>query len=210
MPKTHSHRRSPARIEELERRTLLAWGAFPQLIDQDQAVAKYPQYNGAGQTIAVIDTGIAYNHPAIKGKYAGGVDLVTGDGDPYDEDGHGTGLSAIMVGNQFTFGGATYQGLATGARVLSVRVDNDRNVSDARYEQAFQWVIDNRTKYNITVVNASFGIGHYTTEAQRAVYADEIQTLTDLGVVVVASSGNDGAQSPYGIEYPAADPNVIA
>jgi subtilisin family serine protease len=210
MSKTHPDQRFPARVEELERRTLLAWGTFPQLIDQDQAVSRYGQYNGAGQTIAVIDTGIAYNHPAIKGKYAGGVDLVTGDGDPYDEDGHGTGLSAIMVGNSFTYGGATYQGIATGARVLSVRVDNDRNVSDARYERAFQWVIDNRVRYNITVVNASFGSGHFTSEAQRAVYADEIQTLTDLGVVVVASSGNDGAQSPYGVEYPAADPNVIA
>src|SRR3954469_19859170 len=139
MPKTHPHQRFPARVEELERRTLLAWGTFPQLIDQDQAVSKYPQYNGAGQTIAVIDTGIAYNHPAIKGKYAGGVDLVTGDGDPYDEDGHGTGVAAIAAGNAFSYGGATYQGIATGAKILEVRVDNDNNVPDSRYEQAFQW-----------------------------------------------------------------------
>ena len=167
MPKTRTPQRSPARVELLEGRTLLAWGAFPQLIDQDLAVSKYPQYNGAGQTIAVIDTGIAYNHPAIKGKYAGGVDLVTGDGDPYDEDGHGTGLAAIMVGNSYTFNGATYQGIATGARVLSVRVDNDKNVTDAKYEQAFQWVIANRVKYNITVVNAAFGSGHYTSDVSR-------------------------------------------
>jgi hypothetical protein len=115
-----------------------------------------------------------------------------------------------MVGNSFTYGGATYQGIAPGARVIGVRVDNNKHVPDARYEQAFQWVLANRTKFNITVVNASFGSGHYTTEAQRAVYADEIDQLTALGVVVVASSGNDGAISPYGVEYPAADPNVIA
>lgn len=211
MPKAKTQlKRSPARVEALEGRTLLAWGAFPQLIDQDLAASKYPQYNGSGQTIAVIDTGVAYNHPVLQGKYAGGVDLVTGDGNPYDEDGHGTGLSAIMVGNSFNYGGATYQGIAPGARVLAVRVDNNRNVPDSRYEQGLQWVIDNRARYNISVVNLSFGTGHYTTEAQRAVYADEIQRLTDAGVVVVASSGNDGAISPYGVEYPAADPNVIA
>src|SRR4051812_26743991 len=53
MPKTRTPERFPARVELLEGRTLLAWGTFPQLIDQDQAVAKYAQYNGAGQTIAV-------------------------------------------------------------------------------------------------------------------------------------------------------------
>jgi hypothetical protein len=211
MSKSRRHPSAPAaRIEVLEERKLLAWGAFPQLIDQDLAASKYPQYNGSGQTIAFIDTGVAYNHPAIKGKYIGGVDLVTGDDDPYDQDGHGTGVAAIAAGNSFSFGGATYQGIATGAKILEVRVDDDGNVPDSRYEQAFQWIIANRTKYNITVVNCSFGSGHYTTEAQRAVYADEIQTLTDAGVVVVAASGNDGAITPYGIEYPAADPNVIA
>ena len=210
MPKVNPEPRSRARVELLEGRTLLAWGAFPQLIDQDQAVSRYGQYNGAGQSIAVIDTGVAYNHPALRGKYAGGVDIVTGDGDAYDEDGHGTGLSALMVGNQFTYGGATYQGVAPGARVVGVRVDNNRNFPDERYEQGLQWVLDNRTRYNITVVNLSFGSGHYTTEAQREVYADEVEQLTALGVVVVASSGNDGAVAPYGIEYPAADPNVIA
>ncbi|HEY7119886.1 MAG TPA: S8 family serine peptidase [Tepidisphaeraceae bacterium] len=208
------HRQSPApRIEPLELRTLLAttpWGAFPQLIDQDLAVANYGQYNGSGQTIAIIDTGVDYNHPAIKGKYIGGVDLVTGDGDPMDEDGHGTGVAAIAVGNQFTFGGAKYQGVAPGARIVVVRVDNDKNVPDSRYEQAFQWIIDNRQKYNITVVNASFGSGHYATEAQRSVYADEMAQLASDGVVIVAASGNDGAFTPYGVEYPGADPSAFA
>src|SRR5687767_4413267 len=54
MPKAESQQRSPARVESLEGRTLLAWGAFPQLIDQDQAVSRYGQYNGSGQSIAVI------------------------------------------------------------------------------------------------------------------------------------------------------------
>jgi hypothetical protein len=114
------------------------------------------------------------------------------------------------VGNTYTFNGAKYQGVATGARIVVLRVDNNRNVPEERYEQAFQWIIDHRTQYNITVVNASFGSGHYTTEAQRSVYADEVETLANLGVFIVASSGNDGAQTPYGIEYPGADPNVFS
>src|SRR3954447_14139376 len=96
-------------LEPLERRNLLAttpWGAFPQLIDQDLAVANFGQYTGAGQTIAIIDTGVDYNHPAVAGKYVGGYDFVDNDSDPLDKDGHGTGLAAIAVGNGYTFGGA--------------------------------------------------------------------------------------------------------
>jgi hypothetical protein len=213
MPKPISGKALQFACESLEPRRLLAatpWGAFPQLIDQDLAVANYPQFNGAGQTIAIIDTGVDYNHPALAGKYLGGYDFVDNDTDPMDGDGHGTGLAAIAVGDSYTFGGAKYQGIAPGARIVVLRVDNDQNVPDSRYQQAFQWIIDHRVQYNITVVNASFGSGHYTTEAQRAVYAPQMQTLADAGVFIVAASGNDGAQTPYGVEYPAADPNVFA
>jgi hypothetical protein len=198
------------RLESLEERRLLAWGAFPQLIDQDLAVSNYAQYNGAGQTIAVIDTGADYTHPALRNKYLAGYDFVSNDSDPKDTDGHGTGVSTLALGNNYTFNGATYQGVATGARLIALRVDGGGRVGEARYEQAFQWIIDNRARYNITVVNASFGSGHYTTEAQRASYADEIAQLAAAGVFIAASSGNDGAQTPYGIEYPGADPNVFS
>ena len=200
-------------IEALEGRLLLAstpWGAIPQLIDQDLAVANYGQYNGAGQTIVFIDTGEDYNHPALAGKYLTGYDFVNNDSNPMDGDGHGTGLATIAVGNSYTFNGARYQGIAPGARYIALRVDDNKDVPDSRYEAAFQWVIANRTKYNITVVNASFGSGHYTTEAQRAVYADEMEQLAADGVVIVAASGNDGAAKPYGVEYPAADPSAFA
>jgi len=203
----------PYTFEALERRSLLAttpWGTVPQLIDQDLAVANFGQYNGAGQTIAIIDTGADYNHPALSGKYLGGYDFVDNDTNPLDSDGHGTGLATIAVGNSYTFGGAKYQGVAPGARVVVLRVDNDQNVPDSRYEQAFQWIIDHRVQYNITVVNASFGSGHYDTERARSVYADEMATLAADGVFIVAASGNDGAISPYGIEYPAADPSAFA
>ena len=200
-------------LEALEGRTLLAgtpWGAVPQLIDQDLAVANYGQYNGSGQTIVFIDTGEDYNHPALAGKYLGGYDFVNNDSNPMDTDGHGTGLATIAVGGTYTFNGAKYQGIAPGARYIALRVDDNKDVPDSRYEAAFRWVIDNRVKYNITVVNASFGSGHYATEAQRAVYADEMQQLEADGVVIVAASGNDGAAKPYGVEYPAADPSAFA
>ncbi|HYE18285.1 MAG TPA: S8 family serine peptidase [Tepidisphaeraceae bacterium] len=196
-------------VETLEPRQLFAWGAFPQLIDQDLATSRYPQYTGSGQTIAFIDTGVDYTQPQLAGKYVGGYDFLDNDTDPMDTDGHGTALATLAVGGSYTYQGADYRGIAPGANIAALRVDDAQVVPDARYEAAFQWIIANRVALNITVVNCSFGGGHYTTEAQRAVYADEMATLAAVGVYIVASSGNDGAQTPYGVEYPGADPSVF-
>src|SRR2546425_12355500 len=56
-----------ATIEQLETRTMLAWGPYARLIDQDQAVAKYPQVTGKGVNIATIDSGIDFSHPQLQG-----------------------------------------------------------------------------------------------------------------------------------------------
>ena len=86
--------------ETLEERRLLAWGPVPQLIDQDLAAAKFPRVNGAGQTVAVIDSGVDYHHPALGGVWGrvviGGYDLVRGDADPMDETGHGTQVALTV------------------------------------------------------------------------------------------------------------------
>src|SRR5260221_8979007 len=82
MPYDPNLKNKSALFEPLERRTLLAWGPIPQLIDQDLAVANYGQYNGAGQTIAFIDTGVDYNHPALTGKYIGGYDFLSNNTHP--------------------------------------------------------------------------------------------------------------------------------
>jgi serine protease AprX len=99
-----------------------------------------------------------------------------------------------MVGNSFTFGGATYQGLATGARVLAVRVDNNKNVPDSRYEEAFQWVIANRTKYNIKVISNSWGSTMDPGEAfdPNNPINEASKIAHDAGMTVVFASGNSG------------------
>src|SRR5213078_4574755 len=80
---------------------------------------------------------------------------------------------------------------------------------DSRVEAALRWVITNRKKFNITAVNMSFGDGEYQKKFTRAPYGDELATLRKMGVFITAASGNDGISTP-GINYPAADPNVVA
>ena len=85
--------------------------AFPKLIKQDAAISHYPSINGSGQSIAIIDTGIDYRHPALGGgfgpgfKVVAGYDFVDDDPDPMDEDGHGTGVAGVIGAKDFVLAG---------------------------------------------------------------------------------------------------------
>src|SRR5256714_8671138 len=212
-----SHR-SAARIETLECRRLLAvnWGGIPKLIHQDTEAAQHPEINGFGQTVAVIDTGIDYTHPFLGGgfgpgyKVVGGYDFVDDDADPMDTYGHGTEVAGVIAASGFNFNGARYSGVAPGCKLVALRVDaaNDP-VPDERIEKALRWVIDNQATFNIVAVNISFGSGHFGG-THTSSYSDELATLASRNVFVAAASGNGGVDQPFGIEYPAADPNVFS
>jgi hypothetical protein len=219
---SQSSRRGRILLEALEERKLMttAWGTQETHIGQDSAATNYPTMTGAGQSIVIIDTGVDYNHADLGGgfgaghKVVAGWDFVNNDADPMDTDGHGTGVAALAAGLPYVYNGLKYQGVATGANIIALRID-DGTFGWAKEaplaELALQWVIAHRAQYNIVAVNMSFGRGHYQAEATQAPFSDELQTLMDQGVFLAASSGNDGLQNGVpGIEYPGADPNVFA
>ena len=193
------------------------WSASAQLIEQDQAAVNFPTITGAGQTIAILDTGIDYRHPALGGhfgpayKVVGGWDFVDNDGNPLDTYGHGTHVAGVLAGNDFTRDGVRYRGVAPAAKLVALRIDSANDpVPDERIERALRWVINNRTRFGITVANISFGFGSYDKPETSPIFGDELKALRTAGVFVVASSGNNGVSDPPGIQYPAADPNVFA
>src|SRR5438552_479046 len=126
---------SPRFFESLESRVLLAqtaavyWGAVPQLIEQPQAIAAYPNITGAGESIAILDTGIDYNFPELGGGFGPGHKVVAGwnfvdhNGDPMDHDGHGTANAGIIAGSPYFYQGKQYQGLAPDANLIALKID---------------------------------------------------------------------------------------
>jgi subtilisin family serine protease len=214
-----SSTRSASAFESLEDRRLLAatWSTYAKLIGQDAAASQYASLTGKGQTIAMIDTGIDYNNSALGGgfgkgkKVIGGYDFYSNDADPMDTDGHGTETAGMVAANRFTQNGITYQGIAPDASLVALRVGTGDDISDNNIEKALQWVITNYKKYGIDVVNISLGSGAYATATTaQSQLADEFAKLHDLGVFVVAASGNNGTTSGGTVSYPAADPNVFA
>jgi hypothetical protein len=210
--------------ESLEERRLLAWGTFPQLIQQDQTVSTYPTITGAGVNIALIDSGVDANQPNLAGKIwtnpgeiAGnakdddgdgyiddvhGWDFYNNDSNPEDQNGHGTATAGIIASSQFSFGNATYQGIAPGAKIIPLKVSDPTgayNLAFAQHvEKALQWVEKNYVKYNIKIVSMSIRtpLGDYNNT-----YADEVSRLLADGLFLVAAGGQEDPN--LDVEYPA-------
>ncbi len=173
---------------------------------------------GRGQTIAVIDTGIAYDQQALGSGYGkaarvvGGWDVAEQDADPYDDGPagfHGTHVAGIIASDD-----QLRPGVAPGVDLVSVRVFDDLgNGTLAWVEQALRWVADNRNayRYPITAVNLSLGTSYNgTSPPDYAALEDELRTLWDAGILVVAAAGNGfGQYGRPGLSYPAASPYVL-
>ncbi len=165
-----------------------------------EAAANYG-YNGAGYTVAVLDTGIDYTHPSLAGSYIGGWDFVDNDADPRDQNGHGTHVAGIIAGSA----ASTYPGVASGAKILSLRVlGRDGSGSFANVEKALQWVAQHQQQFNIVAVNMSLGAGNFNTNPWQFL-EDDLALLESRGVFLSTASGNGFSTygSQLGLGFPA-------
>jgi subtilisin family serine protease len=204
-------------LEKLEDRRLLSHGFGPtaQLVGQDLAVSQFPSINGSGESIAVLDTGIDYNDPLLGGgfgphhKVVAGYDFVNNDGNPIDPDGHGTGVAGIIGADPFTLGKHSYQGIAPGANLIALRIDNSvTNPTADIINSALQWVLVHQARYNIVAVNLSEGGNSTYPQKLTGANTTLLQELQNAGVFVAVAAGNDS--STNGIEYPGADPYAVS
>jgi len=160
---------------------------------------------GKGIKIAVIDTGIDYNHPALGGGFGPGhlvsygTDLVgdnyngfntpVPDPDPVDNcEGHGSHVAGIIAAqaNSFGFTGAA-PGVTLGAyRVFGCGGSAGNDVLIAAYNQAFEDGSD--------IITASIGGASGWTEDPWAV---AVQRIVEAGTPCTVSAGNDGTEGLF-------------
>jgi serine protease AprX len=150
----------------------------------------YPGVTGKGIGVAVLDSGIA-SHAALKHVVAS-VNFVSGSGSTADAFGHGTHVAGIIGGSPTSVTSLYSGGIAPEANIINVRVlgpDGTGSTSDVI--AGIEWVIANRVRYNIRVINLS--LGHPVTEPSATdPLCEEVAKATSLGIVVVAAAGNSG------------------
>lgn len=170
-------------------------------------------YTGAGIKVGVIDTGIDYDHPDLGGcfgsecRVAYGWDFVgdafTGDNDPVpdpdpdDCNGHGTHVAGIIGANGGVVGVAPE--VTFGAyRVFGCEGYTWSDIMLAAMEMALADGMD--------IVNMSIGSAYQWPQYPTAMAANR---LVNMGVVVVASIGNNGASGLYSAGAPGVGEKVI-
>jgi trimeric autotransporter adhesin len=183
------------------------WGN--DLVNAPEAWAR--GYRGQGITVAVIDSGVDYNHSDLDGNIwvnsreianngvdddlngyiddVRGWDFVGNDNDVMDENGHGTHVAGTIAAEN---NGLGLTGVAYGAKIMPIRV---LSYSGGGYQfniaAGIRYAADNGAK----VINLSLGSYYDTPTLNEAIiYASQ------KGAVVVMAAGNSGTAEP---EYPA-------
>jgi hypothetical protein len=177
-------------------------------------------FSGKGQTVVVIDSGIAYNHAALGGGFGAGYRVVGGwdfteenDNNPYDDGpsgGHGTHVAGIIGSSN-----STNHGVASGVDLVGLRVFNDAGQGYFSWvESALQWVHAHRNDFAnpITAINLSLGVSTWNayTNPSWANLEEELAQLKADGIFIAVSAGNSYASyNTPGLSYPASSPNVV-
>ena len=197
-------------------------GAFDADIDAAEA---WDKSTGTGQTIvAVIDTGVDYNHPDLRdniwvnaGEIAGngrdddgngyiddvrGYDFANNDANPMDDNGHGTHVSGTIgaVGNN----GIGVAGVNWRTKIMPVKflaADGSGYLSAAI--DGLNYAVANGARLS----NNSWGGGGYDATLGRA-----IANAATTGHIFVAASGNDGQNNDVTASYPSGynSNNIVA
>ena len=183
-----------------------------------------PSLGGSSNiTVAVLDSGVAYQNftnsltgitygeaPSLS--YLHIVDpynalavynnQTVNEYSPYDGVGHGTYVTGVIASatNQDSSGSPLYgtAGIAFNTTIMPIKIGNSSGIPLSAEILGLQWAI----AHHANVINLSIE-GTTPSSAEET----EIEDAINAGIVVVASSGNEGNSS---IDYPSGYPNVIS
>jgi subtilisin family serine protease len=168
--------------------------------------------DGAGIGVALLDTGIDFNHPDLApapNTAATAYNAFTPGASCQDDGGHGTHLSGLIAAQNNSIG---IVGVAPAARLYCVKVlDSTISGADSVIMAGLDWVLQNHSKVSprIRAVNISFGRPLADGETvDNSPLRPLFQSLYNAGIVVIVAAGNNPDVEISQI-IPAAFPEVL-
>jgi serine protease AprX len=170
-----------------------------------------PRFTGRGVTIAMLDSGF-YQHPDLvsPGSRIAAFHDVSGDeispacGAVESWHWHGTQTTVAAAGNGHLSAGK-YRGAAPDARLVLVKVSKRGSISEVQIAEGLRWVITNRERFNIGVLNISLG-GDQDVPCTESTIDQLAEEAMRMGIAVVVAAGNTTDRAPI---PPANSPSVI-
>lgn len=199
MDSTHEHQHAPNRFA---------------VIPTPVKLNAQPDYAGTGVTIAFLDSGF-YSHPDLLTPVSrivayhdvAGERLSLLATEPVESwQWHGTQTSVAAAGNGYLSDGL-YRGLAHESKLVLVKVSERGRITEENIARGIKWVIANRERYNIRVLNISLG-GDEDVPCSKSIIDQAAEEAIRQGIVVVAAAGNSGGEGRHSIP-PANSPSVI-
>ena len=159
---------------------------------------------GQGVTIAIVDTGIALNHPDLMDNLIPGYNAITESevlGANKDNNGHGTHVAGIAAAERNDVGivGVAYQ-----AKIMPIKAMTSSGEGfDDAIAAGIVWAAD----HGAQIINLSMG-----SEKGSDILRQAVAYAYNKGCLLVAAAGNydSEAEGNPGVSYPASDPRVLA
>ena len=158
-------------------------------------------YTGEGVVVAVIDTGVNYNHVDLADHlWDGGpdfpnhgYDVFNHDNNPIDDQGHGSHCAGTVCGDGT---GASQTGMAPNATLMCVKcLGSDGNGGAQNISSGIQWAVE----HGCDMFSMSLGIPN-STIPERTLLRNTCVAALDAGVVAAIAAGNEGdSQGQYPI-----------
>lgn len=181
------------------------------------------QRGGKGTTVAVVDTGVEYNHPFFQDRVVDGAcfsgykscpnrqtKMMGREGAiPCKARGcdHGTHVAGIVAGK-----GRSMSGVAPEANLLAVNVfstdGRQLGAFDSDIIQGLEWVYLQAERQNVVAVNMSLGGGYFKAHCDQSPSRVIIEKLAAKGVATVVAAGNESKTD--GIAKPACISQTIS
>jgi subtilisin family serine protease/predicted small secreted protein len=173
-------------------------------------------FTGAGQTVAILDSGVDKTHPFLSGKVVsegcysttgssttstcpGGVASSTAAGSgvncnlAYPGCDHGTHVAGIAAGKDP--GTVGYSGIAKDANIIAIQVFSYSDASITAWTSDIIFGLSRvyalRTTYSIAAVNLSLGGGQYFSNCDTSEMKPSIDQLRAVGIATIVATGND-------------------
>ncbi|HEX8738380.1 MAG TPA: S8 family serine peptidase [Pyrinomonadaceae bacterium] len=182
----------------------------PLRLDADE------RYTGKGITIAFLDSGF-FPHvdlTAPSNRILAYRNLsATGDGDAslFQADvasWHGMMTSVVAAGNGSLSNGF-YRGIAPEANVVLVKLARTGRITEQNILDGLEWVLSNREKYGIRVINISAG-GDFEASYLHDSLSQTVEECVREGITVICAVGNAGHLANHPVFPPASAPSCIA